>query len=76
MQKIISIAAVALVSILLFSFITGCIEQEEEVDDSSKVDEQRMEQYRNCTAACAAVITDDFTTLHYCNEECKKLLEE
>jgi len=69
MQKIISIAAVTLVSILLFSFITGCIEQEEEVDNQS------MEQYRNCTAACAAVITDDFTTLHYCNEECKKFLE-
>ncbi|MEA3514437.1 MAG: hypothetical protein U9R34_03105 [Nanoarchaeota archaeon] len=69
MQKIISLAAVALVSILLFSLITGCIEQEE-------VDEQNLEQYRNCTAACAAVITDDFTTLHYCNEECKKFLEE
>lgn len=35
-------------------------------------EEIRQEQYRNCTNACANLATDDYTVLHYCNEECKR----
>ena len=65
MRKIVLIAGFVLISILLFSFITGC-------DEGEQVDSISMEKYRNCTAACASVMSDDFTTQHYCHEECRK----
>ncbi len=56
------IAVILFIFLLSIFFITGCVDKEENI---------MQEQYMNCTSVCAE-ITDDFTTMYYCNEECKK----
>ena len=32
---------------------------------------EAREAYEKCTSVCASVLSEDYVTLHLCNEECK-----
>jgi hypothetical protein len=35
-------------------------------------EEKKQQDYQKCTEVCASVLTEDYVTLHLCNEECKE----
>lgn len=60
-MKAVKLLILSLLLLLLISSI-GCISEEE-----------RRKDYEKCTQVCSAVVaTDDYVTLHLCNEECKE----
>lgn len=36
------------------------------------IKEEKMSDYEKCTSVCSSVLSEDYVTLHLCNEECKK----
>jgi hypothetical protein len=34
--------------------------------------EEQQKNYEKCTSICSSVLSEDYVTLHLCNEECKK----
>ena len=50
--------------VMLILLLSACAPKETSVD--------KQEAYKKCTSVCSSVLTEDFTTLHLCNEQCKK----
>ncbi len=61
MRKGIFFLVILLITIAIF--LNSCADEQK----------QMQEQYEKCTSVCSSVIvTEDYVTLHLCNEECKK----
>ena len=60
MNKIKTIILIILLLLVMGSI--GCINPDKKI----------QQDYQKCAQVCASVLTDDYVTMHLCNEECKQ----
>lgn len=53
---------ILIILLLLVVNFSGCVSE----------DKKGQQDYQKCVEVCSSVLTEDYVTMHLCNEECKQ----